>query len=69
MSTEKAPEKPKVVEKPAPAGKPLGADDLKTEQEKGKLDPVSPAEPSPGPVETIEEQGIGSKQPYPTKEG
>jgi hypothetical protein len=28
--------------------------------------PVSPSEVSPGPVETIEEQGIGPRTPYPT---
>lgn len=45
----------------------LGAEDFKTEQEKAtKLDPVGKAEPSPGPVETIEEQGIGARTPYPT---
>jgi hypothetical protein len=27
--------------------------------------PVTPSQPSPGPVETIEEQGIGPRTPYP----
>ena len=51
---------------PAPAA---GPDDFKTEQEKGPIDPISPSEPSPGPVQTIEEQGIGARMPYPSKEG
>lgn len=63
---------PKEYEADAPAEETktpgVKADDLKTEQEKGKPDPVGKAEPSPGPVETIEDQGIGARTPYPTKE-
>jgi hypothetical protein len=61
--------------KPAPAAATPGslpAADMMTEQEKDQsgtvkgVGPVSPAEVSPGPVETIEEQGIGPRTPYPT---
>ena len=50
----------------------LTADDLLTEQEKDTtslMPGVGPAEPSQhstGPVETIEDLGIGPREPYPT---
>lgn len=53
----------------------IDPEDIKTEQEKdtsGAVPGVGPAsapEPSPGPVETIEEQGIGPRAPYPSAEG
>jgi len=46
-------------------------EDMLTEQEKDVssdvpgVGPVSASEPSPGPVLTIEEQGIGPRTPYP----
>lgn len=49
-----------------PSGAGIAPGDLKTEQEKGGKDPVSKAEPSPGPVKTIEDEGIGVRDPYPT---
>ena len=51
---------------PAAPTPPSEAGDLKTEQEKGGKDPVGKAEPSPGPVKTIEDEGIGVRDPYPT---
>lgn len=62
MSTEKHPE-PKSAPKEAKTHN--TADDLKTEQEKGGKDPISKSEPSPGPVKTIEEEGIQARDPYP----
>jgi len=53
---------------PRSAGTPA---ELMTEQEKDQsgtvpgVGPVSPSEVSPGPVETIEEQNIGPRTPYP----
>jgi hypothetical protein len=47
-------------------------DQLRTAQEADDtsevpgVGPVSPAEVSPGPVETIQDQGIGPRTPYPT---
>jgi hypothetical protein len=45
-------------------------EDMLTEQEKGGegvpgVGPVGKSEHSPGPVETIEDQGIGPRTPYP----
>ena len=45
---------------------PAAADDLKSEQDKGGKDPTSPAEESPGKAKTMEEHGIGPRDPYPT---
>jgi len=50
--------------------------DMLTEQEKeaaaggegAGVGPVSPSETTTGPVETIEDQGIGPRTPYPTSE-
>lgn len=79
VNTEKEAPKPSPAPAPEPkepsaggtagAGYPEAVDpkNLLTEQEKGKPDPVSKAEPSPGPVETMEDQGIGAKTPYPSK--
>jgi hypothetical protein len=58
---------------PAPeaANVAVNPEDMLTEQEKGGgegvpgVGPASPSEGSPGPVETIEEQGIGPRTPYP----
>ena len=50
----------------------IPAADMMTEQEKDTssgvpgVGPVSASEVSPGPVETIEDQGIGPRTPYPT---
>jgi len=47
-------------------------EDMMTEQEKDTaadvpgVGPVTPAEHTTGPVETIEDQGIGPRTPYPT---
>lgn len=67
--------KPTMVEKHEPppppphpaAGKTTDAPpDLKTEQEKGKKDPVDKAVP-PGPIpKSIEDEGIGPRDPYPS---
>lgn len=66
MSNEKdAPKPAPKAPEPAPK-KEGGAVDLRTEQEKGGKDPVGKAEPSPGPVETIEDLDIGPRDPYPT---
>jgi hypothetical protein len=63
------------ADKPTPPRHPAGAAapvDLKTAQESDQsgtvpgVGPVSPSEVSPGPVETIEEQDIGPRTPYPT---
>jgi hypothetical protein len=59
---------------PRPAAEPFNIppEDLKTEQEKDAGNPsqgVGPAaasEHTSGPVETIEDQGIGPREPYPT---
>ena len=51
---------------PEPAPPNTSAEDLKTEQEKGGKDPAGKAEPSPGPVKTIEDEGVGARDPYPT---
>jgi len=75
-------EKPAAKFEPTPAPKPaapaavstgsLPPADLLTEQEKDTasdtpgVGPVSPSETSPGPVETIEDLGIGPREPYPT---
>jgi hypothetical protein len=54
-----------------PAAAPVVAEDMLTEQEKDQsgavpgVGPVSASEVSPGPVETIEAQGIGPRTPYP----
>jgi hypothetical protein len=77
-NTTLSPSRPAV---PRPAAETFGIppEDLLTEQEKdamaggaasdGNVPGVGPAEASeesPGPVETIEDQGIGPKTPYPT---
>ena len=58
---------------PTPAiDAPVAATDLMTEQEKdtsGEVPGVGPASPSvltTGPAETIEDLGIGPREPYPT---
>ena len=56
----KAPEK----DNDAPAATP--ADEFKTEREKGKPDPVGKSK-APEKVQTIEDQGIDPRTPYPTK--
>ena len=51
-------------------------EEMLTEQEKDAaaggegagVGPVSPSETTTGPVETIEDQGIGPRTPYPTSE-
>jgi hypothetical protein len=56
----------------APQTQSIAPDEMLTEQEKDAsgpsqgVGPVTPAEVSSGPVETIEEQGIGPRTPYPT---
>jgi hypothetical protein len=58
---------------PRPAAEAFGIppEDMLTEQEKDQsggvpgVGPASASEVSPGPVETIEEQGIGPRTPYP----
>lgn len=69
MPEDPTPAAPPPADAPPPAAPPVTAEDLMTEQEKGEPDPVGKAVPSPGPVETIEDQGIGAKTPYPSKEG
>lgn len=54
------------VPRPRAEGFGVAPADLMTEQEKGKPDPVGKAQHSPGPVRTIEEEGIGPRTPYPT---
>jgi hypothetical protein len=70
-----AAEKDKPVHAPfstAPLNTPVAPADMMTAQESDQsaevpgVGPVSPSEVSPGPVETIEEQGIGPRTPYPT---
>jgi len=54
-----------------PPNAPVAPADMMTAQESDQsgdvpgVGPVSPSEVSPGPVETIEEQGIGPRTPYP----
>jgi hypothetical protein len=67
MSAEKT---PAAAPHPTPvaATTPVASADMMTEQEKdpsGGVGPISPAEHSPGPVETIEALGIGPRTPYP----
>ena len=56
---------------PAPASTSVVAADMLTEQEKDTtsetpgVGPASPSEHSPGPVETMEDLGIGPREPYP----
>ena len=51
---------------PAAGPLPVKSDDLKTEQDKGGPDPIGePIEPGPA-VETMQQQGIGARTPYPT---
>jgi len=68
---------PKVEPAPRPVaeGVTVPPEELLTEQEKeaaaggdanAGVGPVSPSETTPGPVETIEDQGIGPRTPYPT---
>lgn len=64
-TTEGQPTSPPPVPASAPAPATFDPEDLKTEQEKGEPDPVNPSEPSPGPAETMEQLGIGARQPYP----
>jgi hypothetical protein len=75
-------EKPAAKFEPTPAPKPaapvvastgsLPPEALMTEQEKDTssdtpgVGPVGPSQTSPGPVETIEDLGIGPREPYPT---
>lgn len=49
----------------APPPPPLVAGDFMTEQEKDGMGPAAEPVESPGPVETIAQQGIGPKDPYP----
>lgn len=77
MATEKTPDPAPFVPPPPPAAPgvapaaSVAPADMMTEQEKDTsselhgVGPVSPAEPSPGPVETIEDLGIGPRDPYP----
>jgi hypothetical protein len=66
-----SPERPPVQRSPAEAFN-VPAADLMTAQEADQtsevpgVGPVSPAEVSPGPAETIEDLGIGPRTPYPT---
>jgi len=59
------------VQRSAAEGFNVPPEDLLTAQEADQtgevpgVGPVSPSEVSPGPVETIEEQGIGPRTPYP----
>lgn len=62
-------EKDKAKDEPKAAAKGKPGDEFKTEQEKGGKDPITPAQESPGPAETMEKQGIGPRDPYPSKEG
>lgn len=47
------------------AAAPLTGEDFKTEQEKDGMGPAAEPVESPGPAETIAQQGIGPKDPYP----
>jgi hypothetical protein len=55
----------------APVSTSVVAADMLTEQEKDTtsetpgVGPASPSEHSPGPVETMEDLGIGPREPYP----
>jgi hypothetical protein len=66
-----SPERPPVQRSPAeafnvPADQLMTAQESDTSSEVKGVGPVSPAEVSPGPVETIQDQGIGPRTPYPT---
>jgi len=66
-----SPERPPVQRSPAeafnvPADQLMTAQESDTTSEVPGVGPVSPAEVSPGPVETIEQQGIGPRTPYPS---
>lgn len=66
-----SPERPPTQRSPAEAFNVPPAD-MMTAQEADQsggvpgVGPVSPPEISPGPVETIQDQGIGPRTPYPT---
>jgi hypothetical protein len=66
-----SPERPQVARSPAEAFN-VPVDQLMTTQESDRssnvpgVGPATPAEVSPGPVETIQDQGIGPRTPYPT---
>jgi hypothetical protein len=66
-----SPERPPVP-RSAAEGFNVPAEELMTAQESDQtapvpgVGPVTPAEVSPGPAETIEAQGIGPRTPYPT---